>query len=36
MQYLPLAGMSLPLLVLFVVAWAAGELVDYVAGPGVP
>jgi hypothetical protein len=26
--------MSLPLLVLFVVAWAAGEVVGYLAGPG--
>lgn len=33
-QYLPVAVMSLPLLTLFVVAWAAGELVGYVAGAG--
>lgn len=26
--------MSLPLLILFVVAWAAGEVVGYLAGPG--
>jgi hypothetical protein len=33
-QYLIVAVMSLPLLMLFVVAWAAGELVGYVAGAG--
>jgi hypothetical protein len=32
--YRPLLAKSLPLIGLFVVAWAAGELVGYIAGPG--
>lgn len=33
-RYRQLFLMSLPLLALFVVAWAAGEIVGYLAGPG--